>query len=218
MDDYIEVTGESTLRETMAEAGAEIALAVRASRPEVALREAEQLRADCVRQLREAGLRDDELQDGGFQVWQPWYQRKKVGEEASMKILVRCDELSRLQQALSRLEPLFENQRYTIDVRMRRPRFAASDDQRDQAQRDAIASARAQAALLADAAGVRLARVVQVEQLQGLTSGSGAYGDPDWGHVAVRAGAGGGAAEAPLDPATREARVRYRVRFAIAAD
>ncbi|WKB50638.1 SIMPL domain-containing protein [Eleftheria terrae] len=218
MQNSIEVVGAAQLVETAAEYRADLTMSVRAAQTETAVNEATELRRRCVESLRKSGLRDSELQEGGADVWRPWYGKRKAGQEASHRILLACDDMQRLSGALAALEPLFENQRHTLSVFMRPPRFATSEEARRSAEREALANARTKAENIAAAAGLCLRGVVEVEELGSKIGHSGAYGDEAWGGYAAAAmGPGAGADEdAPvsLDPATRSSTIRFRVRFA----
>lgn len=215
MNRFIEVVGTGNLVERVVEYRADVTLLVRAPQAETAIREALELRSSCIRTLKAAGLSDSDLKEGGAEVRQPWFWKKKPGQEATQKLLIACTDLPRLMNALSALEPLFENQRFTLSVSMGRPRFEAQESARRQAERAALADASTKAGNLAGCSGLRLTGVTEVEELDVKSSRSGAYGDQEWG---VFAAAGGGASDGspePLDAATRDTRIRYRVRFAV---
>ncbi|HEX5687426.1 MAG TPA: SIMPL domain-containing protein [Ideonella sp.] len=214
MDRFIEVVGVGKLVERVAEYRADVTLQVRAAQVETAIKEVADLRNECIRRLRDAGLNERELQEGGAEVWRPWFWKKKPGQEASQKLLVSSDDMQRLLGALGSLEPLFENQRYSLSVSMRQPLFEAGDGARREAERDAITDAEAKATNVALVSGLTIAGVIEIEELDVKVSRSGAYGDQDWG-IAFAAG-GGAAAEStePLEAATRSSSIRFRVRFA----
>lgn len=222
MDNFIEVVGQASYDETIRNYRAEINLAVRAAHADTAIREAGELRNHCITQLKQAGLTDAELIEGGGEVYRPWYERKKAGQETSHKILIECADLARIQIALATLEGLFDNPRYSFNFSMNRPLFGIDVNTIKQAQRAAIADARTQAELLAGACGVRITHVAQVEELVAKVSRSGMHGDEDWGGYAACMAAGAAGAPAPiaLEAASRSNTVRYRVRFgsAVATD
>ncbi|MEN9864675.1 MAG: hypothetical protein RL748_265 [Pseudomonadota bacterium] len=212
MDNFIEVVGEGSYEERISTYRAEINLSVRAAQAETAIREVGELRNQCIIQLRQAGMADAELIEGGAEVGRSWYERKKTGQEAVQKILIECSDLARIQAAVAALEGLFENQRYTFQFSMNRPGFEIPADSVILAQRAAMQDARSQAEVLAQACGVKIMHVAQVEELTAKTSRSGMYGDEDWGGYAMA----GAAASAPiqLEAGSRKNTVRYRVRFA----
>jgi uncharacterized protein YggE len=218
METYVEVIGSADHAEVVSEFRADVTLVVRASKSETAVREALELRAECIRKLRESGLADGELQEGGAQAWRPWFWKKAVGQEAAQKILVSCADVQHLYQALSSLEPLFENQRYTISVDMRRPRFSSDPSSKQTTRRAAIADARAKAEAIAAEAGLRVTGVTQVEELHEQAGRSGMYGDEDWrGPMVIDAAwapSDGGQYE-PLENASRMVTIRCRVRFSV---
>ncbi|NHZ79586.1 DUF541 domain-containing protein [Massilia sp. CCM 8695] len=222
MDSYIEVTGQSSLVEQVTTYRADLSLSVRAAQADTAISEAGALRDDCIRVLKSSGIAPDEMSEGGNATWQPWFWKKsKPGQERAFKILIACSEAKRLYTALDALQPIFEHQRYTLNVSMLKPQFEASDAERAQAHAAALADARGKAQLIASESGVRLSFVSQVEEL-GMTVGrSGTYGDEDWGYATRGVGGGpdGGdeAAYVQLEGAKRINTIRYRVRFGIVA-
>jgi uncharacterized protein YggE len=219
MDTYVDVTGSTELVETVSQLRADLELIVRASHADTAVREAMELRNQCIRKLKEAGLGDADLQEGGAQAWRPWFWKKAAGQEAAQKILVSCSEARVLYRALSSLEPLFEKSRHTIAVTMRQPQFSATPSIKEAALRAAIADARGKAESLAAEAGLRLTGVIQIEELSNQTGRSGMYGDEDWrGPIAIaaapRAASDAGQYES-LEGATRNVTIRCRVRFSV---
>ncbi|MDH3469529.1 MAG: SIMPL domain-containing protein [Gammaproteobacteria bacterium] len=220
MDQFIEVIGSSTLTESVSRYRAQITLSVRAASRETAGEEALDLRDKCVSTLREAGLIQTEIQEGGSEIWRPWFLKKQAGQETSFRLLISCDEMERLYRALGELEHIVaDKKRHTISVSMNRPVFAASEDDRRDAQRCAISAAKEQAEVLAAEAGLRLLDILQIEQLQQKYSRSGAFGDEDWGFLMVGSAeeADAGQGSAPLETTTRETTVSYRVRFGASA-
>jgi uncharacterized protein YggE len=220
VDRFIEVVGVGALVEAVTEYRVDVTLQVRAAQVETAIREVTELRSQCIRQLRSAGLAEHELQEGGSQVWRAWFWKKKPGQEASQKLLVSCSDVQRLMAALGSLEPLFDNQRYSVSVAMRRPTFLATDSARSDAERAAIANASQKAGNVAAGCGLLITDVLEVEELDTKTSRSGAYGDQDWMGFAA-AGAGGGSSDESgelLEGATRTSSIRFRVRFAVKRD
>lgn len=220
MDSYIEVIGSADLVETVVEYGLELNLQVRATKIETALAEVGELRAQCIQQLRAGGLRSDELKEGGTELWRPWYLKKKVGQEASQKILIASDDIHRIFTAMAALESLFDHARYSLTVSMRRPKFDAGAERVQDTRRQAVSAAREKAAALAEQAGVRLGGVLQIEELERSVSRSGVYGDEDWrgGLYIASAGAVSEGESEPaesLDGATRVSTLRFRVRYAI---
>jgi uncharacterized protein YggE len=214
---FIEVVGVGTLVERVGEYRADVTVQVRAAQVETAIKEVAELRVQCIRQLRSAGLAENELQEGGSEVWRPWFWKKKPGQEASQKLLVSCSDVQRLMGALGSLEPLFENQRFSLSVAMRRPHFVAEQSARRDAERAAFADASAKAGNAASIHGLRIAEVLEIEELDAKTSRSGAYGDQDWMGFAAAAG-GAGTLDEPgetLDAATRTSSTRFRVRFSV---
>lgn len=223
MDTYIEVTGQSSLVEQVNIYRADLSISVRATTTDNAINEAGALRDDYIRVLKSSGIEEHEMSEGGNAIWQPWFWKKaKPGQERAFKILISCAEARRLYVALDALQPIFEHQRYTLSVSMLAPQFEASDDARTAAHTGAIANARHRAELIAREAGVKLSRITQVEELGTATGRSGAYGDEDWGYGAMRAAGGASMGDdepvyVELEGARRVSKLRYRVRFSIAA-
>jgi len=218
MDSYIEVVGCGELVEEVTEYRADLSLSVRAAQADSAMVEAGELRDRCIRILKEAGLSSEELSEGGSTTWRPWFWKKKPGQETSYKILISCSEAKRLYAALDALQPVFENQRYTLSVSMLSPRFVPATEDKVAAQAAAIGDARCKAETIAKEAKVSLSSIIQVEELSAKTDRSGAYGDEDWRGIPVAAGslAESDASFEELDGAKRTSSIRYRVRFAIA--
>lgn len=222
-ESYIEVTGQSALVEQVDTYRAELSISVRATTADNAICEAGALRDDCIRVLKSAGMAPDQMSEGGNAIWQPWFwKQNKPGQERAFKILLACPEAKRLYTALDALQPIFEHQRYTLSVSMLAPQFEAADEARAGAHAAAIADARKKAELIAMEAGVTLSRVSQIEELGTTSERSGAYGDEDWGYGAMRAAGGASmgdeeAAYLELEGAKRVSKLRYRVRFGIAA-
>jgi hypothetical protein len=220
-ESYIEVTGEASLVEQVNHYRADLTISVRATSTDNAITEASALRDDCIRVLKSSGIDPDHMSEGGSAIWQPWFWKKnKPGQERSFKILLSCPEAKRLYFALDALQPIFEHQRYTLNVAMLAPHFDAAEAERSAAHAAVIVDARKAAQVLAAAAGVRLVCVTQIESLGAHVEHSGAFGDQGWARGAVMRGMGAGADEEPayieLDGAKRVSKLRYRVRFGIA--
>jgi uncharacterized protein YggE len=182
MDYFIEVEGTASAEERLVEHRAVLTLHVRAPQLEGAITQAAELRDQCIRTLLEAGLEKSELTEGGAELSRTWWWRNKnVGQEASHKILMSCANSARMHKALGALEPLFQDKRNSLDVSMLSPTFDFPAEVREGCQRDALDDAKTKAAVLADAAGVDLGDIVQIQELSTSHTRSGAYGDQDWG-------------------------------------
>lgn len=217
MKHRIEITGVAELTERIREHRADVTVSVRAAQIETAFAEALTLKQHVIRTLLDNGMVQDELKEGGSETWRPWYWKKKVGQEASHRLLIACDDIARMQAALAALEPLFDNQRYSITVSMRRPEFAIDDDAQDEARREAMRDARRKADALAEEAGLTVTHALRIEELGVAEGRTGMYGDEQWhGAVTVAAGAGRLDEDEPisLDKPTRSTHVRFRVKFA----
>ena len=228
MDRYIEVIGEGSFNETASRFIAEVTLEVRAAKDETALRDLAELCNDAVAILRDAGLADEELTEGGTDFRRPWYWKKQVGQNASRKLILKVSDFGRLIRALELLEPLQSRnkERKTISVDMRQPEFADSVDAKATALADAFADAKAKATQLVSSMNCRLGVPLQVEECTHAKRNSGFSGDEDWGGDYSRFAMGGGvvlaaaagAASQPdpdLQHPTRTIFVKCRVRFAI---
>ena len=181
MEQFIDVEGVGEVVEAVVEYSAEITLTVRAAHVDTAIAEVTELRAQCIRVLRESGLTDRQLTEGGAQVWRSWFWKaKKSEQDASQKLLVKCNDLPRLMGSLGSLEALFANQRYTLSVAMGQPRFETDEAAVRLAERAAIAQATKKAQNLAESCNLRLNGALEVEEIGSRVSRSGAYGDHEW--------------------------------------
>jgi uncharacterized protein YggE len=212
MDPFIEVIGQGTLTEKVVEYRMDLSVTVRAVQGDAALKEATELRNRCIRTLKESGIRGGELTEGGGQAL---FWKKKPGQEVSHKILIACPDRDRLFKALGALEPLFDNQRFSLIVSMRQPKFEAISNERSIAMSGAITDAKSSAGIIAHEASLRVTGVIQVEELDQRKERSGAYGDESWHGAYAIAGAAAPSEEAPesIDAAVRQIVLRYRVRF-----
>jgi uncharacterized protein YggE len=228
LERYIELTGEGQFQEEAVSYVAEITFEVRAAKDETAFREISELFEAGVSTLRSNGINDDEMTDGGTDVKQPWYSRKKVGQNVSRKLILKVEDVNRLTLALEKLEPLqSENrERKTISVDMRQPVFEASAETRGAALAAAYDDARKKGLMLCESMNATLGNPVFVEEGGSTKRNSGFSGDEDWNGDSARFGYGGvymaapGGASADLDShslanPTRTIFVRCRARFAI---
>ena len=225
MKPYIEVVGESKFIQTVKEYVADINIIVRATKSEIAVNEAMNLRNSCIEILLSNGLQKHEIKEGGIEIWRDWFARRKQkpGKEASQKIIATCEDIARLIPALSAIEPLFENQRYTFTVYMCQPVFSASEEVQEKARSEAIKNAISHAQIIAKTANVEIKDVFQIEEISKITGYSGVYGDAAVGGgwmmmgLAAEDSSEDDESYANLDKATRNIKVIYRVRFSIKA-
>lgn len=223
---YIEVIGESTLVETIQEYVADINLSVRSSQPKTALDEVIALRDRCIEMLMAVGLERSALQEGKAEVWRDWFSRKQTGQEtlqkkALQKIVVTCSEVGCLMKALSALELLFENPRYTFALNLHPPTFGASEELKQQARTAAIQDAYAHAKVLAAATQLNLVEVIQIEEVSKNTESSHIHGavSPQKEEAAKLADFNiDDLNYFDFDQAIRKVKLRYRVRFAVCRD
>lgn len=227
-DRYIEVVGEGRFDEHVASFIASITVQVRSAKDDTSLDEVDEMWRAVVSTLRQAGITDEEIVEGGTSYFHPWYWKKKPGQRAVRKVLLKVRDFSRMNSALAEIEPLQAGERKSITVNMRQPEFDASVEEKSAAFDSAFAEARSKATRLAQLAGVELGPVVHIEEGRSARRASGFLGDEDWGGDSDRFGlttggvvmaASGGLddqSEFNLQTATRSVFVRCRVRFEIA--
>jgi uncharacterized protein YggE len=230
MDRYIEVIGEGEFLETAARFVAQVTLEVRAAKDETALQEVADLWVEALVRLRESGINDDEIVEGGTDYHRPWYWKKKVGQTATRKIILKVTDFGRLSRALADLEPLQSRhkERKTIAIDMRPPEFATSSDAKSLALAAAFDDAKIKASRLAASMDCHLGQPIHIEEGGWSKRNSGFSGDYDWGGDDDRFGhspvmmMGGGSTFEDSEPMpelqrpTRTIFVKCRVRFAIA--
>lgn len=228
MDRYIDVIGEGSFIETASRFIAEVTLEVRAAKDETAVRDVAELCSEALTVLREAGITDEELVEGGADIRRPWYWKKQVGQSAARKLILKVKDFGRLTRALELLEPLQSRnrERKMISVDMRQPEFTDSTDAKATALADAFSDAKVKASRLVSTMNCRLGAPLQVEEGTHAKRNSGFSGDEDWGgdysRFAMGGGvvlaAAGGAASDPepeLQRPTRTIFVKCRVKFEI---
>jgi uncharacterized protein YggE len=232
MDRYIEVIGEGEFIETAARFITQIDLTVRAAKDETALKEVAELGHDVLVSLRKSGIYDDEIVEGGTDYYQPWYWKKQVGQTAARKIILKVTDFTRLNQALTDLEPLQSRhkERKTIAIDMRQPEFETSSETKALALAAAFEDAKVKALRLAAAMNCQIGNPIHVEEGGWSKRNSGFSGDYDWdgdGDRFARSGyalmMGGAIAEEPesapeLQRPTRTIFVKCRVRFSISGN
>lgn len=225
MDRYVEVVGEGQYVETAVRFIADVTLEVRAARDETAQRGVGELWDEALTLLRDAGILDDEIVDGGGELQRPWYAKRQAGQIAVRKIVLRVADSDRLTHALELLEPLQVGHegRRTISVAMCQPEFADEGDGRAMALAIAFRDAQTKASRLVEAMNGRLGQPIQVTEVGMSRRNSGCLGDPDWSGDASRFDASHGvvlmAGESASQPEpatpTRTVFVKCRVRFAL---
>lgn len=227
---YIEVTGEGCFTETANRYVAEVSVEVRAAKKETVLDEVREFWTAAIASLRENGIADAEIAEGGIDYFRPWYWRKKPGQTGTRKIILKVPDFDRLNTALEALEPLRSGNRRSLTVDLKQPEFDSSSEAKSNALTAAFNDAKTKAETLAQQMGVILGDVLRVEEGRTARRRSGFSGDDDWygdgdrfggyGGAVVLA-AGGGSAEdndfTPADP-TRDIWVKCRVRFSITSD
>jgi uncharacterized protein YggE len=227
MERYIEVIGEGEFVETASRFIAQITLAVRAARDETALAESSEFCAQVLAVLRESGIADDEIVEGGMDFFQPWYWKKQVGQNAIRKIILKVTDFNRLNAALEKLEPLQSRnkERKTISIDMRQPEFDDTSEAKASVLAQAFEDAKAKATRLATAMNCTLGQPIHAEEGSWSKRNSGFSGDGDWwgddsrfapaGGMMMMAGGTLSEAEPELQRPTRTVLVKCRVRFGI---
>ena len=228
MDRYIEVIGEGQYTEMASRFIADVTVEVRAGKDETALREVAELCAEALTSLRESGIADAEIVEGGTDFRRPWYWKKQVGQNAARKIILKVSDFSRLNLALEKLEPLQSRnkERKSIIVQMRQPEFDNTVEAKGIALAEAFQDSKAKALRLATAMNCKLGRPIHLEEGSWAKRNSGFSGDEDWGGdysrfamgggvVLAAAGAAAGEPEPELQKPTRVIFIKCRVRFGL---
>ncbi|MEZ6133821.1 MAG: SIMPL domain-containing protein [Pirellulaceae bacterium] len=228
---YIEVTGEGCFTETASRYVAEVSFEVRAAKKETVLEEVREFWTAAIASLRENGIADSEIAEGGIDYFRPWYWRKKPGQTGTRKIILKVPDFERLNTALEALEPLRSGERRSLTVDLKQPEFDSSSDVKSNALSAAFSDAKTKAETLAQQMGVKLGDVLHVEEGRTARRRSGFSGDDDWygdgdrfggyGGAVVLAAGGGAAGDdddfSPADP-TRDIWVKCRVRFSVTSN
>jgi len=232
MDRYIEVIGEGQFVETVCRFIADVALEVRVAKDETAFAEVGDLARDAVAVLRQAGLSEEEIVEGGSDFQRPWYWKKQAGQTASRKVILKVSDFARLNRGLEALEPLQSRnkERKTLRVNMRQPEFEMRSQAKAAALGAAFLDAHEKATHLAEQMCCRLGQVISAEEGGWAKRSSGFSGDEDWGGDSSRFGMGGSVilaagpvaagseAQEPdieLQKPSRTVFVKCRVRFAL---
>ena len=229
MDRYIEVIGEGQFIETASRFIAEMTLEVRAAKDETALKEVAELCDEALAIIRGAGITEDEIVEGGTDFRRPWYWKRKVGQNAARKVILKVSDFGKLNRALEELESLQSRnkERKTISIEMRQPEFEDSTEGKAAALSHAYADAATKASRLAAKMGCDLGQPIQFEEGGWSKRNSGFSGDEDWWGDNSRFGAGSGVVmvagasaatdgpEPELQRPTRTIFVKCRIRFAI---
>lgn len=221
----IDVIGDARFVEEVKEYVVDLVVQVRAPKRETVLKDLSELQRNCVQYLVTSGMRREEIVYGGSEVWRPWYWIDTGAKEAEHTITIRTPDIERLTGALSGLESIFENQRYSFTVRMRCPVFAATADAVLIAHREALRAARTRAGVLAEEIGAQLLDVMQIEEVapnpaNGLSTRPARRerdraGDAEGAPQRQRSSGTGEDGRVRTEPPTRTVRVAYRVRFAL---
>lgn len=210
MKPYIEVIGESKFLEKVQKYVAYINIIVWTNRTKIALNELVNLRNACIETLKSNGLKQSELKEGGIDVRRNWLNSRKIRQEAYQKIIISCDDMYRLIQALSKLEPLFKHRRYSFTLDTLQPVFSKNSTAENKARKEAVKNALAHANLLAEAANLELDKIIEIEELSPIIGAEGVYDDElkpmvisSNNNLTIKS----------LENASREITVRCRVSF-----
>lgn len=229
MERYIEVIGEGQFSETASCFVANVVLEVRAAKNDTAFAEVGELCREAVKLLRDSGITDSEIVEGGSDLHVPWYWKKEAGQTAQRTIILKVADFGRLNNAIEMLEPLQSRnkERKTIRIDMRQPVFESDSKTKAAALGVAFRDARDKAEELAIKSGGKLGRVIHIEESGWAKRNSGFGGDTDWDGDQSRFGFGGGTVvlaassgvgtdtEEKFDPQkpTRDIFMKCRVRF-----
>ena len=170
---YIDVFCEGEYTEKVEKYVLDLELQVTATKDDTALDEVIQLKERCLKYLLDSGVERAELFDGGTNITRPWYRKKKVGKEASAKVIIQTENIERLSQAVQSIEQIKNSQREAIQMTMRQPLFSADEAMVSQALQKAIRQAKEKAAILAVEAGLELAGIYRIEELSRAKRDSG---------------------------------------------
>ena len=226
---YIEVTGEGSFTETANRYVAEVSVEVRAARKETVLSEVREFWSEAIASLRENGIADTEIAEGGVDYFRPWYWRKKPGQTGARKIILKVPSFDRLNTALEALEPLRSGERRSLTVDLKQPEFDSSSVAKSNALSAAFSDAKTKAETLAQQMDVELGDVLRVEEGRTNRRRSGFSNDDDWNGDGDRFGGNGGAVVlaaggagddddfSPAGP-TRDNWVKCRVRFLVTSN
>ena len=142
---YIEVTGEGCFTETASRYVADVSVEVRAAKKETVLEEVREFWTAAVASLRENGIADSEIAEGGIDYFRPWYWRKKPGQTGTRKIIRKVPDFDRLNTAMEALEPLRSGERRSLTVDLKQPEFDSSSDAKSNALSAAFGDAKTKA-------------------------------------------------------------------------
>lgn len=212
-DRYVEVFSEGTYEESIQRLGVFIRISADTKRTESAISEIAHLRDLCIKKLIQAGVIASDIHDAGSGVEQNRYAAKK--RSATQVIHVSATDMSVITKAIYSVEPLVQDKRFTINTSMHVPRFEPDEGAVEAAQRRAIVKAKEQAKILAEAAGLTLGNVMQVQQMspERQQHGYRPYGFDSIGELQA-ADFTSAPSESGIDTPERTVKVRYRVRFA----
>jgi len=214
MQSYIEVIGESKYLETVQKYIANINIIVWTNRTKIPLNEVTILRNLCIESLLSNGLEESELKEGGMSVRERSLNRRRIRQEAKQIMIVSCSEISRLIQAVSTLEKLFNKPRYSFTLDMRQPLYSTSLKVKEEAKKAAIKNAHYHAKLLVESANTEIENIIQIEELSPIIGEYEVYID-ELKNIEITAASKNNTSYRSLENATREITIRYRVIFGI---
>ncbi len=160
---YVEVTGEGSFTETASRFVAEVLIEARTARKETVFDEVHKLWEAAVSSLRNHGIDDSEIVEGGIDYFHPWYWRRMPGQTGTRTIILKVVDFERLNAALESLGPLRVAGRRSLAVNLKQPEFDSTTDAKSAALAAAFDEAKTKAQRLAKTMGVTIGEVLQVE-------------------------------------------------------
>ena len=180
MERHIDVIGEGNFTEMATRFVAEVVVEVKGSAKCTVISEVTDFQNEALNVIRESGIAEDEISEGGLLSYQPWYWIRKPGQSARRKIILKVAEFPRLNTSLEALEPLRGDKRRIISVNLKQPEFDSTTSSRANALVAAFQDAREKAENLAKTLGRKLGNVLHVVEGRPSHRRSGFTGDEDW--------------------------------------
>ena len=224
---YIEVLSSASVGRAVESYRAKIELTVTTLKKKACLDESLALRDQIIAALKDAGLGEEDIEEGGGRVAQSsWSSSKTVVHE----LLVSHAEMSVLVQAMANVERVFAaieqswfsgvKKDFTFSVPS--PEFANDLQAAEAALKKAVANAKSKATVMAKEAGLTLGGVLSIIEEPGQQERK--RGDPR--HISYFGGSSDSdfcldfteeqpASYTPVAPKQGTARICFRVRFAV---
>jgi len=176
---YVEGIGEAEYQQEATHFVAELHLELHAGKRQVAMKEIDEFHAEVMRWLRDAGLVEGEVIEGGATYGNAWFLRKKSAKRGYRKIILRVDDYNRLNDALAELEAVEARPKKTIQITMGQPKFGASTVVQADILKAAFEAAREKAEALAEPMEAQIGKVLRVQEQAWARQRSGFTGDDD---------------------------------------